>query len=111
VSVDEESRPFRGHTVCTPYTGKEDSRSKRPVEAKKKEAADIVACNKKNLAMQMRSQSNGTGNSNNHAPLPTLMHPTKAMFQVHKRADGLWLKTGMVDRVSSFQNLFFIEYP
>jgi len=31
------------------------------------------------------------------------MHPMKAMFQVHKRADGLWLKTGAADRCGKGQ--------
>ena len=51
-------------------SGGEDFKSKRPVEAEKSNLAGIVACNKKNLTMQVRSQSNGTGSSENHAPLP-----------------------------------------
>ena len=49
--------------------GEEDFGSKGLVGVKKKEAVGIVTCNKKNLAIQRRSQSNGTKNSNNHVPL------------------------------------------
>ena len=45
-----------------------------PVEAKKTDAAGIVA-HKKNLAMQKRSQSNGDSNSSSHAPLPISHRP------------------------------------
>jgi len=31
------------------------------------------------------------------------MHPMKAMFQVYKHADGLWLKTGAADRCGKGQ--------
>ena len=78
-----------GHFEATPCAHLTLERKIPDQKGQEKEAAGIVSCNKKNLAMQMRSQSNGTGNSSNHAPLPTLMHPTKAMFPVHKRADGL----------------------
>jgi len=59
-----------------------------PVEAKKNDAAGIVACNKKNLAMQMQSQSDGTSKSNNHAPLPTRHTPNLRCFALGSAGSG-----------------------
>ena len=66
-----------------------------PVEAKKNDAAGIVACNKKNLAMQMQSQSDGTSKSNNHAPLPTCHTPNLRCFALGSAGSGSASVTGL----------------